>query len=671
MTESVTQRQLERSRFIDDLLSYMTLEEKLGQVALFDLDDRRPGNDHMVTTHANLSRLIRMGGVSAVKGTVGREECIALQTHAVEQSRLGIPLLFARDFAHCGAGTVPAKLALAASWDFDALRAYGASLAASASGQGINWVHGPHARLLYPNHDLAPETTLGSDPLHAAQIATAIGAGMQEAGLDNNASVLACLDCEELEQHPDRDVPMIFLKNAAYEAQRYGLQSASISGLAAGTVERLARRGILKGFAGIAVNEWQAFQKILQGHVMADSRTLPFLAAERARVAIAKGELSEARIDDAVRRVLGTKYDLGLFRDPFARLEHSPGEPPADSSHKTGRLARNAMVLLRNRQSLLPLSIDSGELLVVSGHDGGAQPLRDALAFAGMRHRHVRGLALGHAANTETRQEEVDMLAIGMASDAARRAGTVVVMLTDTDFDPPGDLDSWPQPSPATQMLLRSLTSANPRIIIVLATSGPVQFGALSPHLPSVLLAWQELPGMIEALGNILSGKSSPAGRLPTAMALGRGEPVLPFGFGLGYCAMAWSDLSVELGADRIFAQIKVRNLGDIPATETVQLYIRSASPDGDSVPFRYKGARRLYLEPGESREAQFEIGHAQLGDFFEDGHYRVRPGRYEIGLGTHAGALDTAEIDLPEGAANAMTYREPEKRDTRKTAAR
>ena len=673
MTRDFEQAQSERSRFVEDLLSYMTLEEKLGQIALVDLGDGASDPALADAQRANLSRLIRRDAVSAIKGSADRSECAALQARAVEDSRLGIPLLFARDITKCGSDAMPSNLAMAASWDLDALVEYGSRLAASANLHGSNWVHGPNVRLLHPRSAARAADTLGSDPLHAAQIATAICAGMQEAGLSANKSVLACLRCEALENLPTAEAPIAFFRNAAREAERLRLQSASIGGMTSGTVQQLAQRGILKGFAGIAVNEWRAIRAILDDFTDGEEENALPLNAQAARKAMAHGSLTEARIDDAVRRVLGTKFDLGLFRDPFARLDASFAAEREDVMDKVTsterRISRNSIVLLRNVARLLPLTVDSGDLLVVSGHDGGAHPLREALELRNIPHRHVQGLALGERARANSGLTDSDPLAIGMAADAAKRGGTVLVMLDDRDFtDPEGGHTTLPVPSEATDMLLRSLASANARIIVVLATSRAVAFGALSRQLPCFLLAWQPMPDMVEALADVLTGERSPSGRLPVSVALGDTGPPLPFGFGLGYGEIVYSDFSAELGSDRIVAQTRVRNLGVIGVTETVQLYIRWVDPHGEATPFKYKGARRLRLDAGGSARAQFEIGLNELGDFFEDGEYLVRAGRYEIGVGSHADALEMTEIDLPQGAARAMTFRGNEKPAERRT---
>jgi beta-glucosidase len=155
------------------------------------------------------------------------------------------------------------------------------------------------------------------------------------------------------------------------------------------------------------------------------------------------------------------------------------------------------------------------------------------------------------------------------------------------------------------------------------------------------------------AIAEIISGRAEPVGRLPAPLLDGN-RIVHSMGHGFGYSEFGLSDVTVELGVDRVIASAVLHNVGDREGTEIVQLYVRFAPNDTRSV-FELAGFRRVALLPGESRRVLFDVGSAELGRFDENGRYFIEAGAYEFGLGLSEERASAVSIFIPQTVALAM----------------
>ncbi|MBU2033167.1 MAG: glycoside hydrolase family 3 C-terminal domain-containing protein, partial [Alphaproteobacteria bacterium] len=578
------------------------------------------------------------GQAAAIAGVASRAEAIELQTIAVEQSRFGIPLLFTSKDSGRAKPLWPDPLAMAASWDPDAVWRLSRVLAHEATARGWSLVATPPVRLLAGGMG-DPQASFGAEVHLAERIACSLLGGLQGESPASIENVLGLLCYGPLaatgpERHATEQLIRAILRKS-------DLAAIEEMHAARGAGEE-AVSSIHSSFAGIDLGAWRRLARLSATQTDETDRRAITSGMDR-------GYLSPNTIDEAVRRVLAAKSDLGLFRDPFLKL--GPAAEPSPGAALAGRaarddLARKSMVLLRNENELLPLARDSGKLLVVGTGREATAGLRRALNTFGIEHSTVAGLALRAEDGTnELASIGADGLSVGMACDAATRSAVVLMVITDADCEPIENSLAL-RPGAAAEVLLRALVHVNPRLALIESTRLPLDLGDLATRVGARLLAWSGSDASDDALAEVLTGQVNPTGRLPLALETADRTASLPFGHGLGYARVAYSEMDVELGADRVIAQITLRNLGEDDCVETVLLYLRGPSPR-IAANSELRCFQRVELAAGETQRVQFELGLEELGEIGPDGRVALEPGSYEILLGRDAAHLSGREVDL------------------------
>ena len=598
----------ERSRFVDDLLSYMTLEEKLGQLDL----------SHAADDPA-LEKAVSAGHVG---GVMGSNLPARLQALAIERSRLGIPLLLIEDAVTLALS----PWALAASWDEDLAYSVGGAAARHAIEGGFNCVRAPRAGLGGAS-DWPSAHITAQEPHLSSRLAAAFARGAVGEGEDRRGAVLALPTWTSL---PDAQG----LAWAQGLVHKDDIGAIDCLALGRDTAQRA-------GFTGILFAECRRILEIMSRHFQLTSSRSTLESAERV---LAEGPISEYELDMAVRGVLTAKHALGLFRDPqrIVAPPHS-GLGYDRDDHRV----RSTFVLLRNEAGILPLSPVSDRVLVVGALDGAGGACADALGRAGIGHSMAPGLAQRRAEESWTLPVAGDHFAMSLTSDAARRADFVLVALEDRHFSEPSG-GPWRQPSPAVLAMLRGLATAGARLVAIVATAEPVDLTDADQHFAAVLQCWQSTPGFEEALSDVLSGRFSPQGRMPASA--GR----FLTGHGLGYGEFVLSGYALSRASHHVTAALRVRNSGSFTARETIQVYLREA--DGG---LRLIAFQHATLGPGEEAPVAFALGVDALGTVGDSGRLELAPGRYEIMVGKSSSRLLSATIEITPSLARAMTLRE------------
>ena len=359
--------------------------------------------------------------------------------------------------------------------------------------------------------------------------------------------------------------------------------------------------------------------------------------------AVRSGKLSEARLDDALRRVLRVRFRLGEF-DPFDAVPYSRIPAAVINSPAHRALARMAaqesIVLLKNEGGLLPLDRTKTKRLAVLG-PYAARTVRNG--YNGVLPECVtalQGLRDGAGAGVE------------IVTNAAAADVAIVCVGTDDAIEQEGrDRKTLALP-PEQEALVRATMAANPRTIVVEMSAGPLAVPWLKANVPALLQAWWGGEEGGHALADVLFGDVNPAGRLPHTVyasdaqvppvdaydpAAGftymyvKGEPLFPFGHGLSYTTF---DYGVPAVSGRT-VRVAVRNAGARAGDEVVQLYVRRL-PRGEGDPARrLAGFARVRLDPGADQIIRFTLPDAALARWHEGAHaFVVRPGEYEAVLG-------------------------------------
>lgn len=598
----------ERSRFVDDLLGYMTLEEKLGQLNLFHSPDD-PALEKAVAAG-------RIGGVA------GASLPSRLQALATERSRLGIPLLLTEPVV----GIDMSPWALAASWDEDLACAVGAAAARDAIGNGYNAIQAPAC--IPGSGSRAPAHIAATEPYLASRLAAAFARGAMAPGQDQRGAILAI---PAWNAQPD----IASLAWSVGLAQAEGVAAIDCAALDPLTAQRA-------GFEGLLVAECRRITELVARRFSLTSARSTLETAERI---IAEGPVSEIEIDAAVRGVLAAKHALGLFRDPQRMVA-----PPATSQDygRDDHRTRGTFVLLRNEAGLLPLSPVSDRVLVVGAANGLGAACADALERAGIGHSMAPGLAQRRAEESWVDPVAGDHFALSVSCDAARRADFVLVALEDRHFTESSAAPGWRRPTPAALAMVRALVLAGARLVAVVATPEPVDLADADQHFAAVLHCWQRAAGFEEALSDVLSGRYSPQGRMPASA--GR----YPCGHGLGFGESVISGYVLSVDDRGVAAQFRVRNSGSFAARETAQVYA-----SGPGMQERLVAFRHVFLAPGEEVHIALQLGVESLGTTGASGRLELAPGRYEISAGKSSGRLLSGTIEISPALARAMVQRE------------
>lgn len=687
---------------VADLLGRMTLDEKLDQLHQCGLGDTNPNNlaQRADEFRATYGSFIVGGPPEIVLATRN-----AVQRRAVEESHLGIPALFAADVIHGYRAITPIPLAQACAWDPALVERACALAAAEARAHGIDWTFAPMV-----DHCVDPRwgriaETFGESPYAASVFSAAAVRGFQGAHLGGPDSVAACLkhyvgygaseggrDYVHTEISPqalwEMHLPPF---EAGVRAGARSVMSAfnDLNGVPTSAndytlTEVLRRRW---GFTGVVVSDWAAVAQLINQGFAADGAE----AAQKALAAgvdidmssglyrehiaalLAAGRLQPADADEAVRRVLRLKFELGLFEHPYAEANALTGAAPnAAQLAFAEEFAAKSMVLLKNdgalplsgahRIALLgPLAVVGGPLLGCWAQQGKWQEtpsIADAL-----RERLPAGVKLTVEAGCSIQGDPKDDLAPALA--AARKADLTILCVGE---------EGWMSGENASRTtlrlagrqeeLVRGVLAAGKPVVLVIVSGRPIDIHEFEPRLNAVVAAWGGGSRAGAALADILLGKRNPAGRLavtwprtagqiplyhnmrPRARTGTDGEykdfpttPLYEFGHGLGYTTFTYSPLRLdrsEVGqGGRLIAEVTVTNTGTREGIETVFWFIRDPAASVTRPLKELKHFEQAALAPGASRVFRFVIEPARDLSFPDaDGRRILEPGEIILSAG-------------------------------------
>ena len=355
--------------------------------------------------------------------------------------------------------------------------------------------------------------------------------------------------------------------------------------------------------------------------------------------AVRAGKITEARLNDAVSRVLRVRFRLGEF-DPFEAVPYSKISPEAIDSapHRAVALkaARESIVLLQNRDNCLPLDKTKLKRIAVVGPFADRVVLNNYNGRAGKTVSALQGIKDHTVAGTQ------------IVTNSFQADVVIVCVGTDKSIEQEGrDRKSLGLPA-AQEEVVKSALAANPNTVVVQMSAGPLTVPWLKEHVPAMLQAWWSGEEGGHAIADVLFGDVNPAGRLPHTVYASeaqvppvseydiskgftymyvKGEPLFPFGHGLSYTKFAYSNLRVALPG----VTVDVQNAGDCDGDEVVQVYVREAKR-----PKRLSGFARVSLKPGETRTVSFQLPREKLAHWDETQHtFVVAPGEFDVMAGS------------------------------------
>ncbi|MCL6710648.1 glycoside hydrolase family 3 C-terminal domain-containing protein [Pseudomonas sp. R2.Fl] len=543
--------------FVEALLAKMTVEEKLGQL------NQPPGlgNDTGPQAMAGGEDQIRNGEIGTFLGTQGAELTCRLQRIAVEESRLGIPLMFGYDVIHGYRTIFPVPLGESASFDPVEVENAARVAAWEAAGYGIHWTYAPMVDVARDPRWGRIVEGAGEDPYLGSVLAAARVRGFQGKQLGNGDTLLATAkhfvaygaaeggrdyNIADISERTLREVYLPPFK-AAVDA---GAESVMASFNEVGGVPMHANGDLINdvlrkewGWDGLLVSDYTGVEELIK-HGVAGNRTDAGVLGLRAGVdidmvsriyvkdlpaAVKAGKLPIATVDESVRRVLRAKYRMGLFADPYryCDVEREKARTLTADSRKAAReMARKSMVLLDNTGGVLPLDKQKVKTLAVIGpladlrramlgNWAGAGRDEDAITpLAGIRAAVGSGTQVVYVEGTTL--EGGETTGIAEAVKAAQQADAVLLFLGEhpdmsaearnrTSLDLPG----------AQQALADAVAKVGKPTAAVLLNGRPLSIGPLRERVPAILEAW--FPGVEggNAVADVVFGDFNPAGKLP------------------------------------------------------------------------------------------------------------------------------------------------------------
>jgi len=723
---------------IDALLGQMTLEEKVGQMnqysSFHDLTGPAPEEER---ARARLDDL-KSGRVGSMLNVLGAEATRAAQKEAVEGSRLGIPVIFGYDVIHGYRTIFPVPLGEAASWDLEAIEGSARVAATEASAAGVHWTSAPMVDICRDARWGRIMEGAGEDPFLGARIAAARVRGFQGASLSDLDSIAACAKhyaayglAEGGRDYNTVDISEQTLRNVVlppfHAAEEAGVATFmnsfnEIGGVPSTASVRLQRE-ILKGewgFEGFVVSDWGSIGELVAHGVAADLTQAAQLAVEagsdmdmeaQAYVShlvelVEAGEVEEARVDDAVRRILRIKFALGLFDDPYrySDPEREKALLLTEEHLAAARdLARKSIVLLKNEGGILPL--EKGGTIAVIGPfaadknaalgswRGQAIPDSAVSLVEGIQEAVGKDATVLHAEGAPLIEGEQDFGAaptfvdddrsgFSAALAAARRADVVVLALGEGAFQT-GEARSQADIGlkGLQEELLREVLAVNGNVVVVLTAGRPLVITHVAESAPAILNAWLLGSEAGHAIADVLFGDYNPSGKLPASFPRSVGqipvyyahkntgrpatpgnvfssryidmpnEPLYPFGYGLSYTTFEYSAPRLSAaemtpgGSVEVTATVK--NTGERAGTEVVQLYVRDLVGSVTRPVKELKGFRKVTLEPGESKDVSFTLEAPDLAFYTAEGKWEAEPGDFVAFVGPNSRDTQEAPFTL------------------------
>ncbi len=562
---SATPRAQVTDRFLDSLLSRMTLEEKLGQLNQPGAPDNHTGPAAQAAADAE----IRAGRIGSLLGGNGAAVTRRLQEIAVKESRLGIPLLFAYDVIHGYRTIFPVPIAEASSWDPATVERSAHIAAVEATAHGIHWTYAPMVDIARdPRWGRVVEGS-GEDPYLGSVMAAAKVRGFQGTDLAADSTLLATAkhfvaygaaeggrDYNTAEVS-DRTLEEIYLPpfKAAVDAGARSVMAGfdEVAGVPMHANRHLIR-DVLRaqwGFDGILVSDYTGIMELIRHGVAADSAAAGALGlragvdvdmvsniyATKLPRMVKEGIVPESLVNQAVRRVLAAKYALGLFSDPYRysdTLRERTRTLTSANRAAARDAARRSIVLLRNRGNVLPLSRRLRSIAVIGpladdaastlGPWAGAGRPEDAVSvLEGIRRAVPQGIRVLFARGATV--SGTDTAGFAKAVGLARQAQAVVLVLGE-DRDMSGEAHSRATldlPGVQQQLAERVVATGKP-MVAVLMNGRPLSTPWLDDHVPAILESWFLGVQMGPAVADVLFGDYNPGGKLPITVPRSVGQ---------------------------------------------------------------------------------------------------------------------------------------------------
>ena len=683
---------------VEDLLSKMTLEEKIYQVTQWTYGKNMNANN-VETSMKEVSPMIG----SLLYRSTSPEYYNMIQHKAVEESRLGIPILCGFDAIHGYKTIFPIPLAQSCSWNPDMVARSCTVAAEECRLSGVHWTFSPVLDVARDSRWGRVSEGYGEDPYLTSEMGVAAVRGYQGEDLSDTTSIAACLkhfvgyswsqggrdyQYTEISDQTLWDTALPPFE-AAVKAGAATVMSAfnDISGVPA-SANSYTMNEVLRGkwgFDGLVVSDWGAVVQLMSQGAAADT-TEACMKAITAGLdmdmvddvyltsldsLITSGQLDESVLDEAVRRILRVKFRLGLFEKPYiAELPESERFLLEDSRKLARAFAAETFVLLKNEGDILPLSSDRRTVALLGpmadnredlmgswngqGDAGDVVTIREGLEASGMSVKYFGGCPF----DGDDRSGFTRAKAIAAGSDV------VVVCL--------GEKKGWSGENasragislPRIQLdFLRTVASAGKPVVVLVSSGRPVEMEEIARHADALVEIWQPGTEGGNAVADVLSGLVNPSGKLTMTFPLCSEQqpsfynqrpsarpfmghyqdiskkPVYEFGYGLSYSDFEYGELRIDhesVATDgRLTAEIDVTNVSDTDGQETVLWFIQDPVASVTRPVKELRHFEKRLIRAGQTETFRFEIEPQKHLSYYDgDGVRHLEAGDFRLMAG-------------------------------------
>ena len=718
---------------VDSVLRLMTLEEKVGQLHQLSSDFVATGP---ITKDGDKQDRVRQGKVGSYLNVTGAARTRSLQEIAM-QSRLRIPLLFAQDVIHGYRTIFPIPLAEAASWDIAAMEQTARVAAIEAAASGIHWTFAPMVDIARDPRWGRVMEGAGEDSYLGSRIAAARVKGFQGKGIGSIDAVMACAKhfaaygaAEGGRDYNTVDMSLrklyeVYLPpfKAAKEAGVSSFMNSfnDLNGVPA-TGSSFLQRKLLKGdwaFKGIVVSDWGSIGEMVNHGYATDLKDAALIAMRagsdidmesRAYSAhlsqlIKEKKIDTALINDAVKRVLYKKFELGLFDDPY-RFSDEKREQAVwnNTTHLqvAREMARKSIVLLKNEvvpavnKPLLPLNKGDnkkialvGPLVKAIGDNNGFwsyswpdDSSRVVSLWQGVTNKLGGATSLTYAKGCDI--TGADTTGFASARQTATAADLIIVSVGES-ATMSGEAKSRSQLQlPGVQeQLVKEMVATGKPVVVLISAGRPLVFNWIADNVPAIVYTWWLGTQAGNAIADVLFGDYNPSGKLPITFPRNEGQipiyynylstgrpfksdtdntyvtaytdlpnsPRYVFGYGLSYTSFQYGAVQLNTNTlskdQKLQAKITVTNTGKYAGEEVVQLYMQDVVASIVRPVRELKAFEKVLLKPGESREITFTLDARDLSFYNDNLELVAEPGTFHLYIGGNSQATQKASFTL------------------------
>lgn len=727
---------------VETLLAKMTLEEKIGQMnqynGFWNFTGPSPDGGDQKIKYDHLAK----GLVGSMLNVRGVKDIRAVQEIAVEKSRLGIPLIFGFDLIHGYKTVFPIPLAEVASWDMEAIKRSASLAAKEAAVAGLNWTFAPMVDITRDARWGRVMEGAGEDPYLGSLVAAARVKGFQGDNLASPFTIAATAKhfaaygfAEAGRDYNTVDIGLNTLHNivlppfkAAVDAGIKTFMNSfnDLNGIPA-TADAYLQRDLLKGawnFDGFVVSDWGSIREMIDHGFAKDKKQAGEMALlggsdmdmessiyiNELEGLLKEGKINLEQIDDAVKRILRVKFELGLFDNPYLYCNEDLERQVTGSDEivkATLDVAKKSIVLLKNEKNILPLNKQGQKIGLIgpladdknsplgnwriAAEDFTAVSVLEGLkAYKGNKIKHAQGVKLinkiPEGFHEEVQINTTDKTGIDQAIALAKEVDVVVMVLGEYGFQSGEGRSRTNLELPGFQQeLLEKVAQVNANIVLVLMNGRPLVLNWASENIPAIVEAWHLGTQSGNAIAQVLYGDYNPSGKLPMSFPRNVGQlplyynykstgrpgadgedagsvfwshygdeknsPLYPFGFGLSYTQFQYTP--VKLSANKmdkngtIKAHVRVSNVGKVKGKEVVQLYIQDPFASAIRPVKELKGFELIELNPGESKDVSFSITADHLKFFTARQKWEVEPGTFHVYIGTNSAVTERKSFEL------------------------